>query len=58
MNLELTQKELEFLIDKLENLRNFEVDEDDRPTCKKVFNKLIKLRPIKNAGLANEIKSL
>jgi hypothetical protein len=36
----LTQKEIDYLVEHLSSLKNFEVDEDDIPAIRSIINKL------------------
>ena len=38
----LTKKEIEFLLSKIENLRNFEVSKSQLPACRSSYKKLTK----------------
>jgi hypothetical protein len=39
----LTQKEINYLVEHLGSLKNFEIDPDDIPACRSVYNKVKKL---------------
>ena len=39
----LTQKEINYLVEHLGSLKNFEIDPDDIPACRSVYNKMKKL---------------
>jgi ribosomal protein S2 len=42
-SISLTQKEINYLVEHLGGLKNFELDPDDIPSCRSVYNKVKKL---------------
>ena len=43
-SISLTQKEINYLVEHLGSLKNFEIDPDDIPACRSVYNKLNKIK--------------